>query len=149
MPSVRTKRSGWGNWQVTPIEVMHARLPILGYRVGRMAYITDMKTIADCELDYLQGLELLVLNGLRHEPHYSHQTIEELVRLPAAYVCRALTSSTWGTISTCMPWRMLACPRAYGWHTMDWLWMWKGSDWRQDFIKGCSKSAILADFYCS
>ena len=63
--------------QVTPIEVMHARLPILGYRVGCMAYITDMKTIADSELDYLQGLDLLILNGLRHEPHYSHQTIEE------------------------------------------------------------------------
>lgn len=66
-----------GELQVTPIEVMHARLPILGYRVGRMAYITDMKTIADSELDYLQGLDLLILNGLRHEPHYSHQTIEE------------------------------------------------------------------------
>ena len=66
-----------GELQVTPIEVMHARLPILGYRVGRMAYITDMKTIADSELDFLQGLDLLILNGLRHEPHYSHQTIEE------------------------------------------------------------------------
>ena len=66
-----------GELQVTPIEVMHARLPILGYRVGRMAYITDMKTIADSELDYLQGVDLLILNGLRHEPHYSHQTIEE------------------------------------------------------------------------
>ena len=36
-----------------------------------------MKTIADSELDYLRDLKLLVVNGLRHEPHYSHQTIEE------------------------------------------------------------------------
>ena len=40
-----------GELQVTPIEVMHARLPILGYRVGRMAYITDMKTIEMCIRD--------------------------------------------------------------------------------------------------
>ena len=57
-----------------------------------MAYITDMKTIADCELDYLLGLELLVLNGLRHEPHYYNQTIEEAcafarrLRVPRTYL---------------------------------------------------------------
>ena len=66
-----------GELHITPIEVMHARLPILGFRIDNMAYITDMKTIADGEIDYLQGLDLLVVNGLRHEPHYSHQTIEE------------------------------------------------------------------------
>lgn len=62
---------------VTPIEVMHANLPILGYRLNNMAYITDMKTISEEELPYLQGLELLIVNGLRHEAHYSHQTIED------------------------------------------------------------------------
>ena len=56
---------------------LHAVRPHEAFRVGRMAYITDMKTIADSELDYLQGVDLLILNGLRHEPHYSHQTIEE------------------------------------------------------------------------
>ena len=63
--------------RVIPVEVMHARLPILGFRVNDMAYITDMKTIADAELEYLRGLDLLVVNGLRHEPHFSHQTIED------------------------------------------------------------------------
>lgn len=63
--------------RITPVEVMHARLPILGYRLNNMAYITDMKTIPLHELDYLHGLDLLVVNGLRHEEHYSHQTIEE------------------------------------------------------------------------
>lgn len=66
-----------GELTVMPIEVMHARLPILGFRIGKMAYITDMKTISDSELPYLDGLEMLILNGLRHEPHYSHQTIED------------------------------------------------------------------------
>ena len=66
-----------GDVRVTPVEVVHARLPILGFRVGNMAYITDMKTIADTELEYLCGLDVLVVNGLRHEPHFSHQTIED------------------------------------------------------------------------
>ena len=66
-----------GEFHVMPVEVMHAKLPILGFRINDMAYITDMKTIADSELDYLRDLKLLVVNGLRHEPHYSHQTIEE------------------------------------------------------------------------
>ncbi len=81
-----------GNLPVTPVEVMHGTLPILGYRVGRMAYITDMKTMADGETDYLWGLDLLILNGLRHIPHYSHQTIEEAcafarrLRVPRTYL---------------------------------------------------------------
>ncbi len=62
---------------VTPVEVMHANLPILGYRIEKMAYITDMKSIADKEMEFLQGLDLLIVNGLRHKPHLSHQTIEE------------------------------------------------------------------------
>ena len=66
-----------GDIQICPIEIMHARLPILGYRLNNMAYITDMKTIADEELAYLQDLDVLIVNGLRHEEHYSHQTIEE------------------------------------------------------------------------
>lgn len=63
--------------RITPILVMHARLPILGFRVDDAAYITDMSSIDDAELPYLQNLQLLVVNGLRHEAHYSHQTIED------------------------------------------------------------------------
>lgn len=64
-------------FQVTPIRVMHAALPILGYRVNNMAYITDMKTIPESELEFLQDLDLLVVNGLRYKEHYSHQTITD------------------------------------------------------------------------
>ena len=62
--------------KITAIKVMHAELPILGFRLNNLAYITDMKTLPDTELPYLNGVESLVINGLRHEEHYSHQTIE-------------------------------------------------------------------------
>ena len=64
-----------------PIEVMHGKLPIMGYRIGKLAYITDMKTIADSEMAYLQGVDTLIVNALRFaKPHHSHQTAEEAVR---------------------------------------------------------------------
>lgn len=66
-----------GPFRITPIKVMHGKLPILGYRVNNMAYITDMKSIPEEELVYLENLDFLVINGLRHEPHNTHQTIEE------------------------------------------------------------------------
>lgn len=65
------------SFQITPVRVMHAALPILGFRINRMAYITDMKTIPDSELEYLQDLDLLIVNGLRYKEHYSHQTIAD------------------------------------------------------------------------
>lgn len=66
-----------GDLTIMPVEVMHGKLPILGFRIGNMAYITDMTSVADSELDYLQHVELLIVNGLRHEHHNTHQTIEE------------------------------------------------------------------------
>ncbi len=69
-----------GDIDVMPIEVMHDRLPILGYRFGKLAYITDMKTIADAELPYLDGVEVLVVNALRWDkPHHSHQLVDDAV----------------------------------------------------------------------
>jgi phosphoribosyl 1,2-cyclic phosphate phosphodiesterase len=66
-----------GPFHILPLKVMHGRLPILGYRINNMAYITDMKSIPEEELSYLEGLDFLIINGLRHEPHNTHQTIEE------------------------------------------------------------------------
>lgn len=66
-----------GDITVEAIRVMHGKLPILGFRIGKMAYITDMKTIDESELEYLQGLDLLIVNGLRHSVHPSHQTVED------------------------------------------------------------------------
>jgi len=69
-----------GNVEVMPIRIMHGRLPILGYRIGPFAYITDMSSIDDTELPYLQGVRVLILNALRHEPHPSHQRVEDAIQ---------------------------------------------------------------------
>ena len=67
-----------GDLEIIPIEVMHGKMPILGFRIGKFAYITDMKTIGDAELPYLDGVETLVVNALRFEKeHHSHQLVAD------------------------------------------------------------------------
>nr|WP_320059214.1 MBL fold metallo-hydrolase [uncultured Bacteroides sp.] len=65
--------------EILPLRVMHGRLPILGYRIGRMAYITDMLTMPDESFDQLHGLDLLVVNALRIESHMTHQTLDQAI----------------------------------------------------------------------
>ena len=65
-----------------PIRVMHDQLPILGYRFGKFAYITDMKSMGDEEYAYLDGVETLVINALRFDkPHHSHQLVDDAIRV--------------------------------------------------------------------
>ena len=64
---------------VTPLKVMHGKMEILGYRIGSLVYITDMKTIPAEELRYIKGAEILVVNALRQTPHPTHQTISEAI----------------------------------------------------------------------
>ncbi len=66
---------------VTPIEVLHGQLPVLGFRIGDIAYVTDAKTISSAELEKLKGLKVLVLNALRHESHHSHFNLEEALEV--------------------------------------------------------------------
>lgn len=66
-----------GSVQVTPIRVMHGRLPILGYRINDFAYITDMLTMPDEEYEKLKGLDVLIMNALRIESHMTHQNLEQ------------------------------------------------------------------------
>ena len=68
-----------GDFTIMPIEVMHGKLPITGYRIGPLTYITDMKTIDEGELQYMEGTEILVVNALRQQPHHSHQTLDDAV----------------------------------------------------------------------
>ncbi len=63
--------------EVIPINAMHKDLPILGFRIGPMAYITDANHISPTELDKLRGIDLLVLNSLRQEHHFSHYSLPE------------------------------------------------------------------------
>lgn len=69
-----------GDLEIMPIQVMHGKLPILGFRIGKLTYITDMKTIDGGELKYLEGTELLVVNALRFDkPHHSHQLMNDAI----------------------------------------------------------------------
>ena len=64
--------------RVEPIPVMHYRLPIVGFRIGPMAYITDAKTISDEVVERLNGVPLLIINSLRaHGEHLSHMCLGE------------------------------------------------------------------------
>lgn len=71
-----------GDVEVMPVRVYHAALPIVAYRFGKLAYITDMSRIEPCELEKLKGVEVLVINALRYsKPHRSHQTVLEALRV--------------------------------------------------------------------
>ena len=63
--------------EIVPIRVMHYKLPILGYRIGRFAYITDALTIPESEYEKLKDIDVLVVNALRKKPHLSHQTLAD------------------------------------------------------------------------
>lgn len=66
-----------GTLDFQPIEVMHASMPVLGFRVGNFTYITDMKTIRPEEKAKLAGTHTLVVNALHHQAHHSHLNLEE------------------------------------------------------------------------
>ena len=68
-----------GGLEVLPVPVMHGVLPILGYRVGDVAYVTDTNAIPERSYDMLQGLDVLVLDALRHHAHPTHYSLEEAV----------------------------------------------------------------------
>lgn len=67
--------------RVEPIPVMHYKLPILGFRIGPLAYITDAKTIDDEVADSLKGIPLLVINSLRVGEHMSHMCLDETLAI--------------------------------------------------------------------
>ena len=66
-----------GNKNATPINVMHGNLQVFGYRIDDFAYLTDVKTIEDSEINKLKGLKVLVVNALREEPHATHFNLKE------------------------------------------------------------------------
>jgi len=68
-----------GPIKVTALQVMHGKLPILGYRIGDIGYITDMTEMPLQVRPLLNGVKLLIINALRHEPHATHQTVEQAI----------------------------------------------------------------------
>ncbi len=62
-----------------PIEVMHYKLPVLGFRIGDFTYVTDANSIPPDQIEKIKGSKILVLNALRIEPHISHFSLEEAI----------------------------------------------------------------------
>ncbi|MCF8186929.1 MAG: MBL fold metallo-hydrolase [Sulfuritalea sp.] len=65
--------------KVTPIHVKHGHSDILGYRIGNMAYLTDVSSIPDDSLTLLDGLDVLMLDCLRYKPHPTHINVEQSI----------------------------------------------------------------------
>ncbi len=70
-----------GPTEFKPVTVMHYRMPVLGFRIGDLAYITDAKSISADNMDKLRGLKVLVLNALRRTEHLSHFTLGEAIEI--------------------------------------------------------------------
>jgi len=68
-----------GGLAILPIEVMHYKMPVMGFRIGNFAYITDAKTVSEESKALLRGVEVLVVNALQEEPHISHFTKAEAI----------------------------------------------------------------------
>ncbi len=68
------------NHQVIPINAMHNRVQVFGFRIGEFAYLTDAKTVEEEEVEKLMGVDVLVVNALRKEPHHSHFNLEEALK---------------------------------------------------------------------
>ena len=86
VPSLELKETGLEPFhieglKIIPIGVRHGKLPILGYRIGKFAYITDAKTIDESEKEKLNGVEVLIVNALRDRDHFAHFTIGEAIKL--------------------------------------------------------------------
>jgi phosphoribosyl 1,2-cyclic phosphate phosphodiesterase len=63
--------------KITPIPVKHGYSEILGYRIGNMAYLTDVSGIPESSLSLLNNLDILMLDCLRYTPHYTHINVEQ------------------------------------------------------------------------
>jgi phosphoribosyl 1,2-cyclic phosphate phosphodiesterase len=70
-----------GNVDVVPVPLLHGSYPILGYRFGDFAYLTDCSAIPDESWALLEQLDVLVLDALRHRPHPTHFSLDEAIEV--------------------------------------------------------------------
>lgn len=66
---------------ITPIRLIHCKLPILGFRIGDIAYLTDGSILPESEYEKLKGLEIFIINTIRHERHISHFSLGEALEI--------------------------------------------------------------------
>jgi phosphoribosyl 1,2-cyclic phosphate phosphodiesterase len=70
-----------GDLAFEPVEVLHGNMPVLGFRMGRLAYVTDVNCIPNESMERLQSLTYLILDGLRYRPHASHFSLAQAVEV--------------------------------------------------------------------
>ena len=68
-----------GDLEILPLRVMHGNLPIVGYRIGGLTYITDMKSMDEETFKLLKGTDTLVVNALHTKEHPTHQNVRQAV----------------------------------------------------------------------
>jgi len=68
-----------GNTEIVPLDIMHYKLPILGFRINEFTYITDAKTISEETIEKIKDTKILVINALQKQSHISHFTLDEAV----------------------------------------------------------------------
>lgn len=66
-----------GDLSITPVEAMHGSEQVLGYRIGKLAYLTDVSKIPSDSMEKLKNLDVLVLGALRYTPHVKHFSVEQ------------------------------------------------------------------------
>lgn len=69
------------NIKITPIETLHGKLPVLGFRIGDFTYITDAKYFAAEEIEKIKGTKVLILSALQKEAHHSHLSLDDALEL--------------------------------------------------------------------
>lgn len=80
---------------IVPINILHYKLPIFGFRVRNFAYLTDVKFLPEEEFNKLKDLDVLVINALRHEEHIAHLTLQEAIELASQIGAKRYISLTW------------------------------------------------------
>ena len=81
--TVASRSAPQASVEVVPVPVFHGDLPILGWRIGPLAYLTDVSRIPDTSFPLLDGVDVLILDGLRPTPHPTHLSFEEAAGVAA------------------------------------------------------------------
>ena len=72
-----------GETEIVPIKAMHKDLPVLGYRIGPLTYITDANHLSPAEMEKMRGTQVIVINALRKTKHFSHFCLPEALEIIA------------------------------------------------------------------
>ena len=67
--------------EITPLQVIHGKLPILGFRIGNLGFVTDMTEATPETIERLKGVDTLIIGALRHKKHATHQTINDAIAI--------------------------------------------------------------------